>query len=241
MRHRHRQRQHTCPDIQGGRRRSHGILADTPTEQLHGTAVLLLGHRLDRLAEAASIAAAHDLFVWLEPWQFDQDAEQTLAFLGSVARAAESLRARYPCVGLSIGTELTTFASDLVPGKDYEERGQALRRLESAGYQERLNAFLGRAVGTVRPLFHGPVTYGCGDWQQVDWHGFDVVGANLYRNGDNMTSYTRALRALLRHGKPIVITEFDSCTFTGPGSGAVGASPRWTGSGPPGQGRLRAR
>ncbi|MFB6576006.1 abortive infection protein [Streptomyces sp. NPDC056402] len=186
-------------------------------EQLHGNAVLLLGHRLDRLAEAASIAAAHGLFVWFEPRQFDQDAEQTLAFLGSVARAAESLRTRYPCVGLSVGTELTIFMSGLVPGKDYAERGQALGRPESAGYQERLHAFLGRAVGTVRPLFHGPVTYSSGDWEQVDWHGFDVVGANLYRNGDNTTSYTRALRDLQRHGKPVVITEFGCCTFTGAG------------------------
>ncbi|WP_314249982.1 hypothetical protein [Streptomyces sp. DSM 40907] len=82
-------------------------------EQLHGNAVLLLGHRLDRLTEAASIAAAHGLFVWFEPRQFDQDADQTLAFLGSVARAAESLRTRYPGVGLSVGTELTIFMSGL--------------------------------------------------------------------------------------------------------------------------------
>ncbi|WP_328792792.1 abortive infection protein [Streptomyces sp. NBC_00273] len=212
-------------------------------DQLHGNAVLLLGHRLDRLAEAASIAAAHGLFVWLEPRQFDQDAEQTLAFLASVARAAESLRSQYPRVGLSIGTELTIFMSGLVPGKDYEERGQALGRPESAGYQERLNAFLGQAVGTVRPLFHGPVTYGSGDWEQVDWHGFDVVGANLYRNGDNMTSYTRALRALQRHGKPVVITEFGCCTFTGAGEqGGLGfTAVDWEREPPPGQGRLRAR
>ncbi|GGS29760.1 hypothetical protein Snoj_26290 [Streptomyces nojiriensis] len=86
-------------------------------EQLHGNAVLLLGHQLD------------------------QDAEQTLAFLGSVARVAESLRTRYPRVGPSVGTELTIFMFGPVPGRDYEERGQALGRPESAGYQERLNAF----------------------------------------------------------------------------------------------------
>ncbi|WP_328786556.1 MULTISPECIES: hypothetical protein [unclassified Streptomyces] len=141
-----------------------------------------------------------------------------------MARAAESLRTRFPCVGHSIGTELTIFVSGLVPGRDYAERGQALGCPESAGYQELLNAFSGRAVGTVRPLFHGPVTYGSGGWEQIDRHGFSVVGANLYRNGDNMTSCTRALRALQRHGKPVVITEFGYCTFTGPGSGAVGAA-----------------
>ncbi|MEU5580655.1 abortive infection protein [Streptomyces huasconensis] len=184
-------------------------------QQLHCNAVLLLGHDLDRLTEAASIAAAHGLFVWFEPRQFDKDAEQTLAFLGSVARAAERLRARHPGVGMALGTELTLFMSGLVPGKDYIERGQALGRPESAGFQERLNAFLDRALKTVRPLFRGRVTYSSGEWEEVDWRAFDVVGVNLYRNAENRAVYTQRLRALHRHGKPVVVTEFGCCTFTG--------------------------
>ncbi|WP_425247017.1 abortive infection protein [Streptomyces sp. NEAU-NA10] len=184
-------------------------------EQLHCNAILLLGHELDRLAEAASIAATHGLFVWFEPRQFDRDAEQTLAFLASVARAAERLRTRHPGVGMAVGTELTIFMSGLVPGNDYTERAQALGRPESAGYQERLNAFLGRALRTVRPLFKGRVAYSSGEWEEVDWRGFDVVGANLYRDADNKATYTKQLRALHRHGKPVVITEFGCCTFTG--------------------------
>ncbi|WP_052713538.1 hypothetical protein [Streptomyces katrae] len=183
--------------------------------QLHCNAVLLLGHDLDRLTEAASLAAAEGLFVWFEPRQFDQDAEQTLAFLGSVARAAERLRGRHPGVGLSVGTELTLFMSGLVPGKDYVERGRALGRPESAGYQERLNAFLGRALETVRPLFAGRVTYSSGEWEEVDWRGFDVLGVNLYRNAENRAGYAGRLRDLRRHGKPVVVTEFGCCTFTG--------------------------
>ncbi|MER7001112.1 abortive infection protein [Streptomyces sp. NPDC000410] len=184
-------------------------------EQLHCNAILLLGHDLDRLTEAASIAAAHGLFVWFEPRQFDKGTEQTLAFLGSVARAAERLRTRHPGVGIAVGTELTIFMSGLVPGKDYNERGQALARPESAGYQERLNAFLDRALKTVRPLFKGRVTYSSGEWEEVDWRGFDVVGVNLYRNADNKITYIKKVRALHRHGKPVVITEFGCCTFTG--------------------------
>ncbi len=132
----------------------------------------MLGHDLDRLTEAASIAAAHGLFVWFEPRQFDKDPEQTLAFLGSVAHAAERLRARYPGVGITVGTELTIFMSGLVPGNDYTERIQALALPESAGYQERLNAFLDRALKTVQPLFKGQITYCSGSWEEVDWHGF---------------------------------------------------------------------
>lgn len=184
-------------------------------EQLHGNAVLLLGHDLDRLTEAAAIAAEHGLFVWFEPRQFDKDAEQTLAFLASVARAAERLRKRHPGVGVSVGTELTIFMSGLLPGKDYDERGQALARPESAGYQKRLNAFLDQALKTVRALFAGRVTYSSGEWEEVAWHGFDVVGVNLYRSADNKATYTKRLRALKRHGRPVVITEFGCCTFTG--------------------------
>lgn len=184
-------------------------------QQLHGNAILLLGHDLDRLAEAAAIAASQGLFVWFEPRQFDKDAEQTLAFLDSVARTAEQLRTRHPGVGISLGTELTIFMSGLVPGKDYTERGQALGRPESAGYQQRLNIFLGRALTTVRPLFTGRITYSSGEWEEVDWQGFDVVGANLYRTADNHTTYTQQLRALQRLRKPVVITEFGCCTFTG--------------------------
>ncbi|GLF94993.1 abortive infection protein [Streptomyces yaizuensis] len=184
-------------------------------EQLHANAVLLLGHDLDRLVEAASIAAEQGLFVWFEPRQFDQDAERTLAFLGSVARAAERLRSRHPDVGIAVGTELTLFMSGLVPGNDYTERGKALEGPESAGYQERLNAFLGRALETVRPLFGGRVTYSSGEWEEIDWRGFDVVGVNLYRDARNRAAYTWKLHTLRRHGKPVVVTEFGCCTFTG--------------------------
>ncbi|MFC0842206.1 abortive infection protein [Streptomyces noboritoensis] len=183
-------------------------------QQLHGNAVLLLGHDLDRLAQAAEIAASHGLFVWFEPRQFDKDAEHTLAFLASVARTAERLRARHPGVGISVGTELTIFMSGLVPGRDYNERAQALARPE-AGFQERLNVFLDRALKTVRPLFNGQVTYSSGEWEEVAWRGFDVLGVNLYRDADNRATYTQKLRALRRHGKPVVITEFGCCTFTG--------------------------
>ncbi|MFF3691305.1 hypothetical protein [Streptomyces sp. NPDC002187] len=41
------------------------------------------------------------------------------------------------------------------------------------------------------------------------------MGANLYRNAENKATCTEKLRALHRHGKPVVITEFGCCTFTG--------------------------
>ncbi|MGW1892436.1 hypothetical protein ACWCP6_19665 [Streptomyces sp. NPDC002004] len=41
------------------------------------------------------------------------------------------------------------------------------------------------------------------------------MGANLYLTARNKATYTEKVRALHRHGKPVVIIEFGCCTFTG--------------------------
>ncbi|MFG1999277.1 hypothetical protein ACGFNU_09040 [Spirillospora sp. NPDC048911] len=183
--------------------------------QLHCNAILLLGSDLRRLTEAATIAAEQGLYVWFEPRAFDGDARDTLRFVAKVARAAERLRRRYPRVALSLGCELTIFMAGLVPGKDWMERAEALGRPESAGYNRRLDRFLSGAVKKIRPLFGGRLTYTSGVWERVDWRGFDVVGVDLYRDESNEATYAKEVRALHRHGKPVVITEFGCCTYRG--------------------------
>ncbi|WP_067461511.1 hypothetical protein [Actinomadura macra] len=182
---------------------------------LHCNALILLGSDLGRLMLAARCAADEGLFVWIEARQFDQDAPTTLAFLSSVARAAERLRRTHPGVGISVGCELTIFMSGLVPGNDYLERSANLETPAGAGYNERLNAFLARALRTVRPLFGGHLTYTSGVWEAVAWRRFDVVGVDLYRDASNEATYVQEVRALHRFGKPVVITEFGCCTYRG--------------------------
>ncbi|UNO38856.1 abortive infection protein [Streptomyces sp. MST-110588] len=184
-------------------------------ERLHCNAVILLGHDLGRLTGTARIAAEHGLYVWLEPRHFDANAEDTLTFVLSVARAAEELRAHHPGVGLSVGCELTIFMEGLLPGKDYQERAQALGRIPPEVYNKRLNAFLTRAVAAVRKEFTGCLTYSSGVWEGVGWRPFDVVGVDLYRDAGNKKTYAEQVRALHRYGKPVVITEFGCCAFTG--------------------------
>ncbi|GAA3093333.1 hypothetical protein [Streptosporangium carneum] len=182
---------------------------------LHCNAVILLGSDLGRLTEAASAAADEGLYVWFEARQFDRDAGQTLRFLTSVARAAERLRRRHPRVGISVGCELTLFMSGLVPGRDWRERAGNIGGPGSTDYNQRLNAFLGQAVGAVRPIFKGWLTYSSGVWEQVAWRDFDAVGVDLYRDRTNEATYAQSVRALRRHGKPVIITEFGCCTFRG--------------------------
>ncbi|MBO2454920.1 hypothetical protein J4573_48090 [Actinomadura barringtoniae] len=176
--------------------------------QLHCTGILLLGSDLHRLTEAAEIATAEGLKVWFEPRQFDKGARETLAFIKAVGHVAERLKA-----GLSLGCELTIFMDGLVPGKNYIERAQALAT--TPDYNQRLNNFLATALTTVRSIFHGPITYSSGVWEDVAWQGFDMVGIDLYRDSSNEKTYASDVRALHRHRKPVIITEFGCCTYRG--------------------------
>lgn len=184
-------------------------------QDLHCNALFLLGSDLDRLRESAAIAADNGLHVWLEPRQFDANAADTIEFVAAVARAAEELRADHPDVSLSLGVELTIFLAGLLPGDDWSERGAALGRVAPAVYNADLNGFLADALTTIRPIFGGQLTYSSGTWEEVDWTDFDVLGIDLYRDADNHATFVDDVRALHRHGKPVVITEFGCCSFQG--------------------------
>lgn len=185
----------------------------TIANDLHANSVLLLGHDVDRLVVAATAAADAGLGVWFEARQFDADAAATLDFLSAVAVEAEALRREHPDVALSVGCELTIFMGGLVPGSNYEERAAALT--DPAEWNQALNGFLAQAVATSRPLFGGQLTYSSGEWEDVAWDDFDVVGVDLYRDQNNRDVYAEHVRGLHRHGKPVVITEFGCCAFTG--------------------------
>ncbi|GAA1529945.1 hypothetical protein GCM10009678_09940 [Actinomadura kijaniata] len=192
-------------------------------DELHCDSVILLGSSLRRLVPAAEAAAERGLFVWFEPRKFEKGARRTLRFLARTARAAEELRRDHPGVGISVGCEFTLFMKGLVPGRNWQARARNLGRPGSGDYHAGLNAFLGRALDAVRPVFGGPVTYSSGGWERVDWHGFDMVGVDLYRDARNAADYRRLVRDLHRHGRPVLITEFGCCTFRGAADrGALG-------------------
>lgn len=188
---------------------------ETIAGELNCNAVILLGDNLDRLTESAAIAAEQGLSVWFEPRHWDASAADTIEFVAGVARAAEELRVDHSDVGLSLGVEYTIFMDGLVPGNDWSERGEALGRIDRAEYNGKLNEFLAEALPVIRPIFGGQITYSSGAWEEVDWRDFDVVGIDLYRDATNAATFVDHVRSLLRHGKPVVITEFGCCTFQG--------------------------
>lgn len=131
--------------------------------------------------------------------------------------AAPVARAR---VTLVLGCEHSLFARGLIPGPHLLVRLRLLRHVErprlSARIARRLDRLLAEAVSAARPVFAGPITYGAGYWEPVDWSRFDVAGVNLYRFAANADGYEERLRALLRDaGRPVAITEFGCCTFRG--------------------------
>ncbi|RZQ62848.1 abortive infection protein [Amycolatopsis suaedae] len=218
-----------------------GVLAD----DLHCTAVLLYGSELDRFALPATAALDRGLSVWLQPRLVGATAAEQNAALAETATLAERLRTAHPGrVTVAVGCELSLFGTGIVPGGTLRRRTVALTTtwpLLLWWYNRRLNAYLARVCRTVRDRFGGEVSYAAGSWESVDWTPFDVVGVNLYRDRSNARNYAGTVRALRRHGKPVVITEFGCCAYVGaaakgasgehvvhwsPGGGTVKGSPR---------------
>ncbi|MFI6522786.1 hypothetical protein ACIBF1_45035 [Spirillospora sp. NPDC050679] len=182
---------------------------------LHCTTVMLIGTDVTQQMRAARCALETGLDVYIRPYTPDRPHRALLAHLAEVAAEAEKLRLEYPGrVTLLVGSEFSLTSPGMLPGPRVFVRLQVLvrprlRRLFDRRITRKLNALLASAVAAARREFQGPVTYAAGAWERVDWSGFDVVGVNLYRQGDDPAGYRERLRTLLReNGKPVVITEF---------------------------------
>jgi len=202
--------------------RTHWATADVRRDvrairrDLHCTSVNFYGSDLDRLVEGASLALAEGLAVSIQPRPINSDREQMLDTLARCAREAERLRARGG-VTLNTGCELTLFTSGFIPGDTFTARMEVLVRSQppSPVFSDLLNRHLKDVARVARQEFRGPITYGSGAWEEVDWSHFDLVGVNFYRDRNNASHYVPHLRGLRRHGKPVVITEFGCCAFEG--------------------------
>lgn len=200
----------------------------TIREELHCTAVTLIGAETSVLVEAASTAAALGLHVYVRPQLPSARARQLVDHLQEVASGVERVRQQHPGgVTLVLGTELSLTSRVIIPlGSEFLRLLVILRlgRLLKRRITHGVNALLAELIRTARVEFDGPITYAAAYWEEIDWSGTDVVGVNLYRMGDDPRAYERHLRSLVRDAaKPVVITEF--------GCGAhVGADRRGPGS-----------
>ncbi|RPF22534.1 glycoside hydrolase family 113 [Myceligenerans xiligouense] len=192
----------------------------TIREELHCTAVTLIGAETSALLEAANVAAGLELHVYIRPQLPSARARQLVVHLQDVASAAERVRQQHPGgVTLVLGTELSLTSRAAIPlGSEFLRLLVILRlgRLLKRHITRRVNALLAELIRTARVEFDGPITYAAAYWEEIDWSGMDVVGVNLYRMGDDRRAYQQHLRSLVHDaGKPVVITEFGCGAHTG--------------------------
>ena len=184
-------------------------------DELSCTHVNLYGTGLGRLHEGARLAIGEGLGVSLQLRSIDGSREDMLGCVRDAAGAAAQLNGGE--VTLNVGCESTLFTRGFIPGRTFRSRiRNLLLMLPLLSFvNARLNRHLAEAVRVARGHFAGPLTYSAGAWETVDWTPFDLVGVNLYRDRWNERTYTTDLRALTRHGKPVVITEFGCAAFEG--------------------------
>jgi hypothetical protein len=185
-------------------------------DDLACTSVNLYGTDLARLHASAVLAHREGLHVSLQCRSIDESRGQMLARVRDAAQIAAQLADRGG-VTLNTGCELTLFTQGFIPGRSFLHRIKWLVWLLPflPIVNARLNRHLAEAARVARSHFSGPITYSAGAWESVRWDPFDLVGVNLYRDRWNERTYVDELRALGRHGKPVVVTEFGCATFEG--------------------------
>ncbi|WP_328766062.1 hypothetical protein [Streptomyces sp. NBC_00286] len=195
-------------------------------DDLHCTAVRVVGGDPDRLEQAAHLAADLGLEVWFSPYPLEQTAEEMLALFANCAERAERLRRRGAEVVFVTGAEMSIMNLGFLPGDTFAERvallsrpGRLWEHIGAVG--GRVNDFLGKAAAVVRECFGGPVTYAAVPLDDVDWTPFDIVSLDLYRSAEIADQFADGVRTLVAQGKPVAITEFGSATYRG--AGAAGA------------------
>ncbi|GII77740.1 hypothetical protein Sru01_27220 [Sphaerisporangium rufum] len=197
-------------------------------DDLHCTAVRVMGGDPDRIELAAGYAADLGLEVWFSPYPLELAAGEMLAMFADCAERAERLRRRGAEVVFVTGAELSLMNPGFVPGGSIDERVAALlrpdflrERLGEVG--DRVNEFLGEAVPLVRERFGGRLTYAAVPLERVDWTLFDITSVDLYRTAEVAGRFADGVRALVAQGRPVAITEFGSAGYRGAGDrGASG-------------------
>ncbi|GAA0578854.1 abortive phage infection protein [Kribbella sandramycini] len=195
--------------------------------RLHANWVSIYGSDVRRLTETATAALDEGLTVSIQPRSFDEPQEAQLAKLRAVAIEAERLRRCHDReVILAVGCEFMLFTPDIIPGANFFERIEYLQagEFDMPELQRKFRVFTARMVKVARTHFNGRITYGAAhDLENVDWSLFDIVGLDYYGYHEDPAGHTQELARFRRWGKPILILEFGSCTFTGaPELGGMG-------------------
>ncbi len=195
-------------------------------DDLHCTAVRVIGGDPERIDLAAGLAVDRGLEVWFSPYPLETEADAMLALFADCATRAECLRARGGEVVFVTGAELSLMNPGFLPGDTTDERLALLGRPDEVRaiigeVGARVNSFLAEAVRVVRERFGGRVTYASVPIDRVDWTPFDIASLDVYRSAEIADRFaalvTAGVRDLAAQGRPVAITEFGSATYRGAG------------------------
>lgn len=197
-------------------------------DDLHCTAVHIIGGDPDRLELAAQYATDLGLEVWFSPYPLELTTTEILTLFADCAARAERLRQTGANVVFVAGVELTLMNHGFIPGNDPLSRVDTLladpahRAEHIAQVNELLTTFLTEAVTTIRQHFHGKLTYAAIPFERVDWTMFDFVTIELIRSAEVADQFREGVRTLVAQGKPVAITGFGTATW----HGAADVAPR---------------
>ena len=205
-------------------------------DDLHCTAVRLIGNDINQMEVAARHAASLGLETWINPYPYEATLDEARALLADAAVRAERVR-RDPAtraeVVLVAGAELSIFTSGFLPGATMQDRTASLLRRDDRTRElikavpPAINDFLADVAKVIRKEFHGSVTYAAIPFEGVDWTPFDIISLDLSRSKEVAHVYQQGVRGLVAQGrtagKPVAITEFGCTTYTGAADrGAMG-------------------
>ena len=126
-------------------------------DDLHCNAVRICGLDPDRLMVAAEDAIDLGLEVWLSPEMWNRSPKKTLKYIAEVAARAELLhQRRLGTLVFSVGSELTLFMRDIMPGRSLKTRmkNPSFWADAKAGkHNAPLNSFLALANEATRRVF----------------------------------------------------------------------------------------
>lgn len=187
---------------------------------LHCNAIRILGTNLKNVIEAGEIALREGLEVWLSPYYIDYTFKEIKPLLLEGAREAEKLRLKYPDrrIVYTAGCEFIYYLKGLYGGETFTERfamPDFAQRANSQETMDKINAALKELAAEIREVYNGELTYASGIAERIDWSVFDSLSFDHYRSTWCKDIYAELLKPYFAYGKPVVLTEFGVCTFTG--------------------------
>ncbi|MEU4243489.1 hypothetical protein [Actinoplanes sp. NPDC026619] len=189
-------------------------------DDLHCTAVQIVGGDPERLETAARIATGLGLEVWFTPYPLDLNPGEIRALFLDCARRAATVPGEVVFVA---GVELSVMNRGFIDGDRLEDRlthlfaDPAARPQRIAEIRDRLGAFFGSVVPAIREVFGGKVTYSAIQFEGIDWDLFDFVTLELIRSAEVAHLFRDGVRTLAAQPKPLAITGFGTATWRGAG------------------------